>query len=54
MNGDREKIAREIAKTSESIRKKYRALKTGKMDEDVALERQFKPITEPLRGNPTL
>lgn len=49
MNGDREKIAREIAKTSESIRKKYRALKTGKMEEDVALERQFKPITDPLK-----
>lgn len=46
---DREKIAREIAKTSESIRKKYRALKTGKMAEDVALERHFKPIVEPLR-----
>ena len=49
MNGDREKIAREIVKTSESIRKKYHALKTGKMEEDVALERQFKPITEPLK-----
>lgn len=46
---DREKIAREIAKTSESIRKKHRALKTGKMDEDIALERHFKPIIEPLR-----
>jgi len=49
MNGDREKIAIEITKTSESIRKKYRALKTGKMEVDVALERQFKPITEPLK-----
>jgi len=46
---DREKIAREIAKTSELIRKKYHALKTGKMEEDVILERQFKPITEPLK-----
>lgn len=46
---DREKIAREIAKTSESIRKKYRSLKTGQMEEDVALERHFKPITEPLK-----
>jgi len=27
---------------------KYRALKTGKM-EDIVLERQFKPITEPLK-----
>lgn len=44
-----EKIAREIAKTSDSIRKKYQALKTGKMEEDLALERHFKPITEPLK-----
>ncbi|KAL6254056.1 hypothetical protein P5V15_014673 [Pogonomyrmex californicus] len=46
---DREKIAKQIAKTSDSIRKKYRALKTGKIDEDVALERRFKPIVEPLK-----
>lgn len=46
---DREKIAREIVKTSESIRKKYRSLKTGQMEEDVALERHFKPIIEPLK-----
>ncbi|KYN08603.1 Putative nuclease HARBI1 [Cyphomyrmex costatus] len=46
---DHEKIAMEIAKTSDSIRKKYRALKTGKMEEKIALERHFKPITEPLK-----
>ncbi|KYN06761.1 hypothetical protein ALC62_02279 [Cyphomyrmex costatus] len=46
---DHEKIAMEIAKTSDSIRKKYRALKTGKMEEEIALERHFKPITEPLK-----
>lgn len=46
---DRERIAKQIAKTSESIRKRYRALKTGKMEEDVALERHFKPIIEPLK-----
>ncbi|XP_072757503.1 uncharacterized protein [Anoplolepis gracilipes] len=46
---EREKIVREIAKTSESIRKKYHALKTGKIEEDVALERHFKPITELLK-----
>ncbi|KYQ49806.1 hypothetical protein ALC60_11117, partial [Trachymyrmex zeteki] len=46
---DRERIAKEIAKTSNSIRKKYRALKTGKMEEDIALERHFKPIIEPLK-----
>ncbi|KAL6262100.1 hypothetical protein P5V15_007201 [Pogonomyrmex californicus] len=46
---DREKIAKQIAKTSNSIRKKYRALKTGKIDENVALERRFKPIVELLQ-----
>ncbi|KYN29350.1 hypothetical protein ALC57_01210, partial [Trachymyrmex cornetzi] len=46
---DREKVAKEIAKTSDSIRKKYRALKTGKMEEDIALERHFKPIIDPLK-----
>ncbi|KYQ51397.1 hypothetical protein ALC60_09498 [Trachymyrmex zeteki] len=46
---DRERIAKEIAKTSDSIRKKYRALKTGKMEEDIALERHFKSIIEPLK-----
>ncbi|KAL6265773.1 hypothetical protein P5V15_002584 [Pogonomyrmex californicus] len=45
---DREKIVKQIAKTSDSIRKKYRALKTGKMEEDITLERQFKSIVEPL------
>ena len=46
---DRERIAKEIAKTSEAIRKKHQALKTGKMEEDIALERYFKPIVEPLK-----
>ncbi|KYN27910.1 hypothetical protein ALC57_02686, partial [Trachymyrmex cornetzi] len=46
---DREKIAKEIAKTNHSIRKKYRALKTGKMERDIALERHFKPIIDPLK-----
>ena len=46
---DREKIVNEIAKTSKSIRKKYRALKTGRLNEDVTLERHFKPIVEPLK-----
>ncbi|KYQ52380.1 hypothetical protein ALC60_08543, partial [Trachymyrmex zeteki] len=46
---DRKRIAKEIAKTSDSIRKKYRALKTGKIEEDIALERPFKPIIEPLK-----
>ena len=42
--GSRKAIVKDIAKTSESIRQKYRALKTGKMEEDVELERHFKPI----------
>ncbi|KAL6253553.1 hypothetical protein P5V15_015621 [Pogonomyrmex californicus] len=46
---DREKIAKQIAKTSDSIRKKYRALKIGKIAEDTALEKRFKPIVEPLK-----
>ncbi|EZA51163.1 hypothetical protein X777_10294 [Ooceraea biroi] len=44
----REKMVKEIAKTSDSIRKKHRALKTGKMVEDAALERHFRPIIGPL------
>ncbi|KYN41595.1 hypothetical protein ALC56_03955 [Trachymyrmex septentrionalis] len=44
----REKIARVIEKTSESIRKKHRALKTGRIEEGIALNRHFKPL-EPLR-----
>ncbi|XP_011052608.1 PREDICTED: uncharacterized protein LOC105145010 [Acromyrmex echinatior] len=35
---EREKIAREIEKTSESIRKKHRALKTGRIEEGIALD----------------
>jgi len=46
---DRKRIAKQIAKTSDSIRKKYRALKAGKMEENIALERHFKPIVEPLK-----
>ncbi|KYN02831.1 hypothetical protein ALC62_06337 [Cyphomyrmex costatus] len=49
MANEREKIAREIERTSESIRRKHRALKTGKIDEDRALDRRFGPIVEPLR-----
>ncbi|KYN30173.1 hypothetical protein ALC57_00369 [Trachymyrmex cornetzi] len=36
---EREKIAREIEKTSELIRKKHRALKTGRIEEDMVLKR---------------
>ena len=46
---EREKIAREIEKTSESIRKKHRALKTGKIEEEIATKRHFEPLIEPLQ-----
>jgi len=46
---EREKIAREIVKTSESIRKKHRALKTGKIEEDIALKKHFRPLIGPLQ-----
>ena len=45
----REKIAREIEKTSESICKKHRALKTDRIGEDMALDRHFKSIIKPLQ-----
>ena len=38
---EREKIAKQIAKISDSIRKKYRALKTDKVNEVIALEKHF-------------
>ncbi|KYQ47199.1 hypothetical protein ALC60_13782 [Trachymyrmex zeteki] len=46
---EREKIAREIEKTSESIRKKHRALRTDRIEEGIALDKHFKPLIEPLR-----
>ena len=46
---EREKTARQIAKTRASIRRKYRALKTGRMENEIALEKQFKPIVDPLK-----
>ncbi|KYN07220.1 hypothetical protein ALC62_00588 [Cyphomyrmex costatus] len=46
---ERERTAKLIAKTRESIRKKHRALKTGIMESEIALEKKFKPIVEPLR-----
>jgi len=46
---DHERIAKQIAITSDSFCKKYCALKARKMEEDIALERHFKPIVEPLK-----
>jgi len=39
---NREKIVKKIEKTAESIRKKHRALKTGKIEEDIATKSHFK------------
>ncbi|KYN22502.1 hypothetical protein ALC57_05099 [Trachymyrmex cornetzi] len=46
---ERERTAKLIAKTRASIRKKYRALKTGIMEKEIILEKQLKPIIEPLK-----
>lgn len=46
---EHKKIAKEIEKTSELIRRKHYALKTGQIEKLIALEKHFKPITEPLR-----
>ena len=42
---EREKIAKEIEKTS----KKHCTLKVGRIVEDMALDRYFKPVIKPLR-----
>jgi len=44
-----ERTAREIARTRTAIRKKYKALKTGAVEDEIALEKRFKPIVEPLK-----
>jgi len=41
-NSKDEKIAKEIAKMSDLIRKKYCTLKTDNVEEDITLERHFK------------
>ena len=46
---ERAKIAREIEKTSESICKKHRAMKTGRIEENIMLDRHFKLVIKPLR-----
>ena len=46
---ERERLAKDIARTSEPIRKKHRAMKTGRMVEEAELEKHFKPIVEPLK-----
>jgi len=46
---EREKSVREIEKTAKSICKKHRALKIGKIEEDIATKNDFKPIIELLQ-----
>ncbi|EGI66656.1 hypothetical protein G5I_04772 [Acromyrmex echinatior] len=46
---ERKKTAKLIAKTRASIRKKHQALKTGIMENEIVLEKQLKPIIEPLK-----
>mgnify|MGYP003334118261 CR=1 FL=1 len=46
---EQERLAKEIARTSESIRKKHRTLKTGRIEKEINLEKHFKPIVEPLK-----
>jgi len=38
---DREKIAKQIVRTNDLIPKKYHALKTNKIYEDITLEKHF-------------
>ena len=40
---DHERIVKQIAQTSNSIRKMYHVLKSDKIKEDIALEKYFKP-----------
>lgn len=42
-------ILRDIIRTTNEIRKKYRAIKTGRIESQIQLEDTFKPITKPLK-----
>lgn len=44
-----EKLAKELVKTRQAVRKKYRALKTESAQSQLQLEKGYKPITEPLQ-----
>lgn len=46
---DCKKISKRIVKTRDSICKKYHALKTDEMDEDIALEKHFMLIIKFLK-----
>jgi len=46
---DCKRRVKQIVKTSYSISKKYCALKTGKIEEDITLEKHFKLIVESLK-----
>lgn len=45
---ERERTAKEIARTLVSIRKKHRALKSAKMEDEIALGKRLEPIVQPL------
>lgn len=42
-------LKRKIVELSRDVRKKYKALKLGKSEEDESIRRLFQPISEPLR-----
>jgi len=46
---DHERIVKQIAQTSDSIRKMYHVLKSDKIEEDIALEKYLNPIVELLK-----
>ena len=43
------KLLKDIIKTRNTIRKKYKALKSGRIEEEMKLEDTFKAITKPLK-----
>ena len=45
----KKKLLEHIIKTRNTIRKKYKALKSGRIEEEIKLEDTFKPITKPLK-----
>ncbi|KYQ46186.1 hypothetical protein ALC60_14820 [Trachymyrmex zeteki] len=48
---ERERTVKLIAKTRASIRKKHRVLKTGMMENEIALKKQFKSIVKQIVEN---
>lgn len=44
-----EEVTKELIKTTDALRKKYKALRNGKAAFDLQIEEVFKPITKPLK-----